>query len=74
MAPNATFQSFNFNPFIVNDSLNDNRQGPDVKFFHNNVCQQCLIIYHYKLFFGFFSFVSVFIFLFILIFWYFRKI
>ena len=27
----------NFNPFIVNDSLNDNSQDPNVNFFHDNV-------------------------------------
>ena len=37
MAPNATFESLNFNPFIVNDSLNDNSQDPDVNVFHDNV-------------------------------------
>ena len=37
MAPNTTFKSLNFNPFIVNDSLNDNSQDPGVNFFHNNV-------------------------------------
>ena len=37
MAPNTTFESLNFNPFIVNDSLNDNSQDPDVNFFHYNV-------------------------------------
>ena len=36
MAPNATFESLNFNPFNV-DSLNNNNQGPDVNFFHYNV-------------------------------------
>ena len=37
MAPNTTFESLNFNPFIVNDSLNDNSQDPDVNFFYDNV-------------------------------------
>ena len=37
MAPNTTFESLNFNPFIANDSLNDNSQDPDVNFFHDNV-------------------------------------
>ena len=37
MAPNTTFESLNFNPFIVNDSFNDNSQDPDVNFFHNSV-------------------------------------
>ena len=36
MAPNTTFKSLNFNPFIVNDSLNDDSQDPDVNFFHDN--------------------------------------
>ena len=34
---NTTFESLNFNPFIANDSLNDNSQDPDVNFFHDNV-------------------------------------
>ena len=37
MAPNATFESLNFNIFIVNDFLNDNSQDPDANFFHDNV-------------------------------------
>ena len=37
MAPNTTFKSLNFNPFIAIDSLNDNSQDPDVNFFHDNV-------------------------------------
>ena len=37
MAPNTTFELLNFNPFIVNDSLNDTSQDPDVNFFHDNV-------------------------------------
>ena len=37
MAPNTTFESLNFNPFIAIDSLNDNSQDPDVNFFHDNV-------------------------------------
>ena len=37
MAPNTTFESLNFNSFIVNDFLNDNGQEPDVNFFHDNV-------------------------------------
>ena len=37
MAPTTTFESLNFNPFIVNDSLNDNSQDPDVNFFQDNV-------------------------------------
>ena len=37
MAPNTTFKSLNFNPFIVNDSLNDTSQDAGVNFFHNNV-------------------------------------
>ena len=37
MGPNATFKSLNFNPFIVNDSLNENNQDPVVNFFHDNV-------------------------------------
>ena len=37
MAPNITFESLYFNPFIVNDSLNDNSQDPDVNVFHDNV-------------------------------------
>ena len=35
MAPNTTFESLNVNPFILNDSLNDKSQDPDVNFFHN---------------------------------------
>ena len=34
---NTTFESLNFNPFIANESLNDNSQDPDVNFFHDNV-------------------------------------
>ena len=37
MTPNTTFESLNFNPFIVNDSLNDNIQDLDVNFFLDNV-------------------------------------
>ena len=37
MAPNTTFESLNFNPFIFNGSLNDKSQDPDVNFFHDNV-------------------------------------
>ena len=37
MALNATSKSLNFNPFIANDSLNDNSQDPDVNFFHDIV-------------------------------------
>ena len=37
MAPNTTFESPNFNSFIVNGSLNDNSQDPDANFFLNNV-------------------------------------
>ena len=37
MALNTTFESLNFNPFIVNDSLNDNSEDPNVNFFHDNV-------------------------------------
>ena len=37
MAPNTAFESLNFNPFIVNDSLNYNSQDPGVNFFHDNV-------------------------------------
>ena len=37
MAPNTSFESLNFNPFIVNDSFNDNSQDPDINFFHDNV-------------------------------------
>ena len=37
MVPNTTFESLNFNPFIVNDSLNDNSKDLDVNFFHDNV-------------------------------------
>ena len=37
MAPNTTFESLNFNPFIVNNSLNDNSQDRDVNFFHDNI-------------------------------------
>ena len=38
MAPNTTFESLNFNPFVNNDSVNDNIQDPDLNFFHGNVC------------------------------------
>ena len=37
MAPFTAFECLNFNPFIANDSLNDNSQDPDVNFFHDNV-------------------------------------
>ena len=37
MAPNTTFESLNFNPFMVNGSFNDNSKDPDVIFFHDNV-------------------------------------
>ena len=33
----AAFKSLNFNFLIVNASLNDNNQNPDVDFLHNNV-------------------------------------
>ena len=37
MAPNTTFESLNFNHFVVNDSLNDNSQDPNGNFFHKIV-------------------------------------
>ena len=37
MAPNTTFESLNFNPFIANDSLDDNSEDSDVNVFHGNV-------------------------------------
>ena len=37
MASNTTFKSLNFNPFIINNSLNENSQYPDVNFFHDSV-------------------------------------
>ena len=37
MSRNTTFEFLNFNPFIVNDSLNDKSQDLDVNFFHDNV-------------------------------------
>ena len=37
MTPNTTFESLNVNPFIVNDSLNDNSPDPDANFFQDNV-------------------------------------
>ena len=37
MGPNTTFKSLNFNPFTVNDSLNENSQDPVINFFHDTV-------------------------------------
>ena len=37
MARYTAFKSLNFNFFIVNASLNDNNQNPEVDFLHNNV-------------------------------------
>ena len=37
MVPNILFASLDFNPFMANDSLNDNSQEPDVSFLHDNI-------------------------------------
>ena len=37
IAPNILFASLDFNPFIANDSLNNNSQEPDVSFLHDNI-------------------------------------
>ena len=37
MAPNATLETLSFNPFIVNENMNDNNQDPDLNFFHESV-------------------------------------
>ena len=37
MAPNATLETPSFNPFIVNENMNDNNQDPDLNFFHESV-------------------------------------
>ena len=37
MAPNTIFESLNFNLFIVNGSLDDNSQDPDINIFLENV-------------------------------------
>ena len=46
MAPNTTFESLNFNSFIVNDSLNDNSQDPDINFFTSMSLPFTHIIFH----------------------------
>ena len=33
MAPNATLEMLSFNPFIVNENINNNNQDPDLSFF-----------------------------------------
>ena len=37
MAPNTTFKSLNFNPFIVDDSPNNYSQDPNVNSFHDSI-------------------------------------
>ena len=34
MAPNATLETLSFNPFIVNENMNDNNQDPGLNFLH----------------------------------------
>ena len=36
MAPEPSFETMCFNPFLANDSLNDSNQNPDVNF-NNNI-------------------------------------
>ena len=35
MAPEPSFETMCFNPFLANDSLNDSNQNPDVNFYNN---------------------------------------
>ena len=35
MAPEPSFETMCFNPFLANDSLNDYNQNPDVNFYNN---------------------------------------
>ena len=35
MAPEPSFESMCFNPFLANDSLNDSNQNPDVNFYND---------------------------------------
>ena len=34
MAPNATLETLSFNPFIVNENMNDNNQDLGLNFLH----------------------------------------
>ena len=34
MASNATLETLSFNPFIVNENMNDNNQDPGFNFLH----------------------------------------
>ena len=37
MAPNATPEAMSFNPFIVNENINNSNQDRDLNFFHESV-------------------------------------
>ena len=37
MAPSVTLETFSFNPFIVNENMNDNNQDPNLNFFHESI-------------------------------------
>ena len=34
MAPEPSFETMCFNPFLTNDSINDSNQNPDVNFYN----------------------------------------
>ena len=34
MAPEPSFETMCFNPFLANDSINDSNQNPDVNFYN----------------------------------------
>ena len=51
MASNTTLESINFlffKPFIVNNSVNNKSQDPDVNFFHDNVSPLDIRLYFTK--------------------------
>ena len=37
MAPNATLEILSFNPFVVNENMNDKNQHPELNFFHESI-------------------------------------
>ena len=37
MVQNETLKTLSLSPFIVNETINDNNQGPNVDFFHKNI-------------------------------------
>ena len=51
MDPNTTLKMLSFNPFIVNENINDNNQDPDLNFFNTKMSLLLLtqITYHQKI-------------------------